>query len=93
MILRLGRSPGEGNGYPIQYSCLDNSMDRGAWRAIQSMGSQESDATKQLTLSHYILYILLKNSKKQTNKIHIPEGPTLDPLNQCLGKGSGNLDF
>ena len=27
------RSPGEGNGYPLQYSCLDNPMDRGAWRA------------------------------------------------------------
>ena len=29
----LGRSPGEGNGYPLLYSCLENSMDRGAWRA------------------------------------------------------------
>ena len=29
----LGRSPGEGNGYPPQYSCLENSMDRGAWWA------------------------------------------------------------
>ena len=29
-----GRSPGEGNGYPLQYSCLENSMDRGAWWAI-----------------------------------------------------------
>jgi len=29
----LGRSPGKGNGYPLQYSCLKNSMDRGAWRA------------------------------------------------------------
>ena len=29
----LGRSPGEGNGYPLQYSCLENSMDRGAWWA------------------------------------------------------------
>ena len=28
-----GRSPGEGNGYPLQYSCLENLMDRGAWRA------------------------------------------------------------
>ena len=28
-----GRSPGEGNDYPLQYSCLENSMDRGAWRA------------------------------------------------------------
>ena len=29
----LGRSPGEGNGYPLQYSCLENSVDRGAWWA------------------------------------------------------------
>ena len=28
-----GRLPGEGNGYPLQYSCLENSMDRGAWQA------------------------------------------------------------
>ena len=28
-----GRSPGEGNGEPIQYSCLENPMDRGAWQA------------------------------------------------------------
>ena len=28
-----GRSPGEGNGYPLQYFCLENSMDRGAWQA------------------------------------------------------------
>ena len=30
-ILGLGRSPGEGNGNPLQYSCLENLMDRGAW--------------------------------------------------------------
>ena len=29
----LGRSPGEGNGNPFQYSCLENSLDRGAWQA------------------------------------------------------------
>ena len=33
LIPGLGRSPGEGNGYPIQYSQLENSMDRGAWWA------------------------------------------------------------
>ena len=32
-ITELGRSPGEGNGNPLQYSCLKNAMDRGAWRA------------------------------------------------------------
>ena len=40
----LGRSPGEGNGYPPQYSCLENSMDRGAWRVIVH-GIAESDRT------------------------------------------------
>ena len=29
----LGRSPGKRNGYPLQYSCLENSMNRGAWQA------------------------------------------------------------
>ena len=33
-ILGVGRSPGEGNGNPLQCSYLENSMDRGAWRAI-----------------------------------------------------------
>ena len=33
-IPELGRSPGVGNGNPLQYSCLENPMDRGAWRAI-----------------------------------------------------------
>ena len=33
LILESGRSPGEGNGNPLQYSCLENSMDRGARRA------------------------------------------------------------
>ena len=36
----LGRSPGGGHGNPLQYSFLENPMDRGAWWAIQSMGSQ-----------------------------------------------------
>ena len=31
-ILGSGRSPGEGNGNPLQYSCLENPMDRGAWQ-------------------------------------------------------------
>ena len=33
LIPESGRSPGEGNGNPVQYSCLENPMDRGAWRA------------------------------------------------------------
>ena len=34
LIPGLGRSTGEGNGYPLQYSCLENSMDRGACQAV-----------------------------------------------------------
>ena len=41
----LGSSPGEGNGNPLQYSCLENPMDRGAWQALYLLGSQESDTT------------------------------------------------
>ena len=36
----LGRSPGGGNGKPLQYSCLEIPMDRGAWGWLQSKGSQ-----------------------------------------------------
>ena len=44
-IPRSGRSPGEGNDNPLQYSYLENLMDREAWWATQSMGLQESDMT------------------------------------------------
>ena len=55
MIPRSGRSPGGGHGYPLQYSCLENFMDRGAWQATV----QESDMTEQLTLNDivYIKYL------------------------------------
>ena len=45
----LGRSPGEGNGNPLQYSCLENPMGRGAWQAtVHSVA--ESDRTVRLKL-------------------------------------------
>ena len=37
LILGLGRSPGEGHGNPLQYACLENPMDRGAWWATVHM--------------------------------------------------------
>ena len=45
LIHGTGRSSGEGHGNPLQYSCLGNSMDRGAWRAIVP-GEAESDMTE-----------------------------------------------
>ena len=49
-IPESGRSPGEGNGNQLQYSCLENSMDREAeWAKVH--GLTESDRIEQLTLS------------------------------------------
>ena len=48
-IPRLGRSPGEGNGNLLQYSCLDNSIDRGAGGGYSPWGLKESDMTEWLT--------------------------------------------
>ena len=53
----LGRSPGEGNGNPLQYSCLGNPMDRGGlWAAVR--GLQESDTPQRLNY-HHQLYLVV----------------------------------
>ena len=45
LIPELGRSPGEGNGNPLQYSYLGNPMDRGAWWATVNGVTKEWDTT------------------------------------------------
>ena len=45
-----GRTPGGGDGNQLQYSCLGNPMNRGAWRAIQFMGLQKLDTTEWLSM-------------------------------------------
>ena len=65
LIPGLGRSPGEGNGYPFQYSCLENYMDRGAWQATVH-GVAKSWTRQRLSLvssqinkhvRYYLIYI------------------------------------
>ena len=57
LIPGLGRSLREGSDDPLQYSCLENSMDRGAWQATVHGGLKESDTTERLILSLFHEFI------------------------------------
>ena len=52
-ILGLGRSPGEGNGNPLQYSCLKNPMDRGAWQATVHRVAKSRTRLNDFTSLHF----------------------------------------
>ena len=61
-----GRSPGEGNGNPLQYSCPENPMDRGAWRATvhgvaKRRGHDQSDLAHTHSLLSYICSCIVCN--------------------------------
>ena len=56
-IPELEGLPGEGNGDPLQYSCLENSMDIGAWQA-SPWGCKESDTTELLTHTINFIHLL-----------------------------------
>ena len=58
LIPGLGRSPGWGHGYPLQYSCLENSMDRGAWWATLHGVAMSQTRLKQLALHTHITFIV-----------------------------------
>ena len=60
----LGRSPGEGNGNPLQYSCLENPMDRGAWQAIVHRVAR----VRQELATKPPLRLLIRLGKKYTLK-------------------------
>ena len=65
----LGRSPGEGNGNPLQYSCLENSMDRRGWQATVH-GVTKSQT--QLSDKHFDFTTLL-NGEKVHNQKSLPQ--------------------
>ena len=54
-ILGLGRSPREGHGNPLQYSCLKNPMDRGTWQAIVHRVSKSRKRLSRLSMhTHHV---------------------------------------
>ena len=55
-----GRSPGGGHGNPLQYSCLENPMDRGSWRAIVQRVTESRTQLKQLSMHAYIYIYIYK---------------------------------
>ena len=57
LIPQSGRSPGVGSGNPLQYFCLENPVDRGAWRALVH-GVTESNMTEPLTLALFLFQLL-----------------------------------
>ena len=55
LIPESGRSPGEGNGNPLQYSCLEHSTERGAWWATVHRVIKESDTTERLNKNNQLV--------------------------------------
>ena len=68
LIPGLARYPRERNGYPLQCSCLENSMDRSVWRATDSSWDhKESDTNEQLIFSHFHFFASLNGSVTLSN--------------------------
>ena len=85
-ITGLGRSHGGENGNPLQYSCLENSMDRGVWQATVH-GVKVSDTTEQMRQKH-------ENTPSTINRIlflFFPEGTPLDPASSRTEKTRGKV--
>ena len=71
------RSPGGGHGNPLQYSCLENSVDRGAWWGYSPGGYKESTGWKQLS-THHQGYLGLPSGWYTSHPVDC------DELNYCL---------
>ena len=65
-----GRSPGEGNGNPLQYSCLENPMDRGAWRATVREAPKSQIWLKQVSTHAHALGIAVQGALLKYAYIH-----------------------
>ena len=68
-IPRSGRSPGEGNGNPLQYSCLKNPMDVGAWQATGHGVAKSQTRQRSEENVHALIWDNLSDTVSETNKV------------------------
>ena len=70
-----GRSPGEAHGHPLQYSCLENLMDRGDWQAMVHRAA-ESDMTEVTEQAHTLWLLEAQNTttKDAANRVKPQQG-------------------
>ena len=68
LIPGSGRSPGEGNGNPLQYSCLENPVDWGAWQAIVRGVAKSQDTTERVAL-HFNFRKIRQKKKKEKKQV------------------------
>ena len=70
LIPGLGRSPGGGHGTPLQYSCLENPMDRGAWQATVHRVSKNRKRLKRLSTNvPFLEQVFCVNSFRQLGEV------------------------
>ena len=87
LIPGSGRSPGEGNGSPLQYSCLENPMDRGSWRAAHRVAKSQTQLSDwhfhfQPELVTMVLYLSISYFSLQFHPIRMSHKKI-----HCLGVG------
>ena len=84
LIPGLGRSPGEGNSNPLQYSCMENSMDKGAWWAT-TLGSHRVGHEHHHQLLGFFGFIL-KGTRKSNSQMMFIGKATFNILDKIIKK-------
>ena len=92
-ILGSGSSPGEGNGYPLQYSCLENPRDRGAWWAtVHEVARVEHNWVTTTVTFHLIvlcIYVFSDSSVAKESACNAGDPSLIPGLGRSPGEGIG----
>ena len=88
-VLGLGRSPGEGHDNPLQYSCLENSMDRGAWHATVH-GVTHNWATNTHTHTHQDILGFPDGSDGKESACNVEDLGLIPGSGRFPGEGNGH---